>query len=202
MRRKFCLLSWSDSQGSLGVKWYHHDDSSARWSLLHPSPSQFVSSFDRANGLSIFQSCFVAVQLIDFSAKDSSLIDGFNVLGWWWGTVQVGLFLISENPRSRFMLELMLLLCRLWVLKRVARSQLLLLFNDGSDNTALLSWFLLKIRTVRKLDTIVCLGSLVWLFSPAWDAVKLILPGFWLHLSFRGHRPYRFRSDDWNLLQK
>ena len=33
-------------------------------------------------------------------------------------------------------------------------------------------------------------GSLVWLFSPAWDAVKLTLPGGWLHLSFRGHRPY------------
>ena len=36
-------------------------------------------------------------------------------------------------------------------------------------------------------ESIVCLGSLVWLFSPAWDAVKLILPGCWLHLSFRGH---------------
>ena len=35
-----------------------------------------------------------------------------------------------------------------------------------------------------------------FLFSPAWDAVKLTLPGGWLHLSFRGHRPYRFRSDD------
>ena len=30
----------------------------------------------------------------------------------------------------------------------------------------------------------------------SWDAVKLTLPGSWLHLSFRGHRPYRFRSDD------
>ena len=27
---------------------------------------------------------------------------------------------------------------------------------------------------------------------------KLTLPGGWLHLSFRGHRPYRFRSDDGN----
>ena len=48
------------------------------------------------------------------------------------------------------------------------------------------------------LDTIVRSGSLVWLFSPAWDAVKLTLPGGWLHLSFRGHRPYRFMSDDGN----
>ena len=110
----------------------------------------------------------------------------------------VVLSLISENPRSRFMLELMLLLCRFWVLKCVAWSQLLRLFTDGSDDTALLLWFLLKIRSVRILDTIVCSGSLVWLFSPAWDAVKLTLPGAWLHLSFRGHRPYRFRSDDGN----
>ena len=25
------------------------------------------------------------------------------------------------------------------------------------------------------LDTFVCLGALIWLFSPAWDAVKLTL---------------------------
>ena len=82
------------------------------------------------------------------------------------------LSLISENPRSRFVSDLMLLLCQFWVLKRVAGSQRLHLFNAGSDNAALLSWFLLKIRSVRILDTIVCSGSLVWLFSPAWDAVN------------------------------
>ena len=65
---------------------------------------QFVSSFDRANGLSIFQ--FDAVRLIEFSAKDKILIDRFNGLG------TVVLSIISENSRSRFMLELMLLLCR------------------------------------------------------------------------------------------
>ena len=37
-------------------------------------------------------------------------------------------------------------------------------------------------------------GVIGLLFSPAWDAVKLILPGCWLHLSFRGN--YLFRSDD------
>ena len=46
------------------------------------------------------------------------LIDGFNGLG------TVVLSLISENPRSRFMLELELLLCLFRVLKRVARSLL------------------------------------------------------------------------------
>ena len=29
----------------------------------------------------------------------------------------------------------------------------------------------------------------------AWDAVKLTLPGSWLYLSFRGHRPYRISTD-------
>ena len=130
------------------------------------------------------------MQFDSLTFQQKILIDGFNGLG------TVVLSLISENPRSRFMLELMLLLSRFWVLKRVARSQLLRLFNDGSDNTALLSWFLLRIRSVRILDTIVYSGSLVWLFSPAWDAVKLIPPGCWLHLSFRGHWRYRFRSDD------
>ena len=56
----------------------------------------------------------------------------------------------------------------------------------------------MKIRSVRILDTIICSGSLVWLFSPALDAVKLTLPGGWLHLSFCGHGPYLFRSDDGN----
>ena len=91
--------------------------------------NQFVSCFDRANGLSIFQ--FDAVQFIDFSAKDYDR--------WVQWIRDSCLSLISENPRSRFMLELMLLLCRFRVLKRVDRSQLLHLFNDGSDNTALLS---------------------------------------------------------------
>ena len=65
---------------------------------------QFVSSFNLANGLSIFQ--FDAVRLIEFSAKDKILIDRFNGLG------TVVLSIISENSRSRFMLELKLLLCR------------------------------------------------------------------------------------------
>jgi hypothetical protein len=45
----------------------------------------------------------------------------------------------------------------------------------GSDDTALLSLFLLRIGFVRIPDTIVCLGTLVWLFSPAWDTVELTL---------------------------
>ena len=62
---------------------------------------QFVSSSDRANGLPILQ--FDAFEFVDFSAK--ILIDGFIGLG------TVVMSLISENPRSRFISELMLLLC-------------------------------------------------------------------------------------------
>ena len=119
------------------------------------------------------------IQFDSLTFQQKILIDGFN--GLW----PVVLSLISENPNWRFMLELMLLLCRFWVLKRVARSQLHSRFDDGSDNTALLSWFLLEIRSVGKLDTIICSGSLVWLFSPAWHAIQFTLPGGWLYLSFR-----------------
>ncbi len=47
--------------------------------------------------------------------------------------------------------------------------------NGGSDDNALLPLLLLKIRSVRMLDTTVCSGPLVWLFSLAWDAVILTL---------------------------
>ena len=144
----------------------------------------------RANGLSTFR--FDAVWFIDFSAK--TLIDDFNGFG------TVILSLISENPTSRFMLELMLLSCcvdfEFWyALLDLCASSLVWLWIRQHD-TALRLWFLRKIRSVRILDTTVCSGSLVWLFSPTWDAVKHTLPGGWLHLSFRGHRPYRFRSDN------
>jgi hypothetical protein len=48
-------------------------------------------------------------------------------------------------------------------------------FDGGSDDAALLPLLLLKIKSVRLLDTIVCSGPLIWLFSPAWDAVILTL---------------------------
>ena len=69
---------------------------------------QFVSSFDRANGLSIFQFFKISnwMQFNSLTFQQKILIYGFNGLG------TVVLSLISENPRSRFMLELMLLLCQ------------------------------------------------------------------------------------------
>ena len=59
--------------------------------------------------------------------------------------------------------------------KLVTRTRLLGWFNVGSDHTALLPLLLLKIRSVRMLDTIVYSEPLIWLFSPAWDAVTLTL---------------------------
>ena len=82
------------------------------------------------------------------------------------------------NPKiqdRKFMLKFMMVLCRFWIWKRVARVRLLRRFNVGPDSAVLLLSFLLKIRSVRILDKIVCLGTLLWLFSPTWDAVKLTL---------------------------
>ena len=43
----------------------------------------------------------------------------------------------------------------------------------GPYHGVLLLRFLLKIRSGRILDTIVCLGTLLWLFSLTWGAVEL-----------------------------
>ena len=66
---------------------------------------QFVGSFDRAKLLMGFQYSNL-MQLDSLTFQQKILIDGFNGLGT--GVLS----LISVNSRSRFMLELMLLLCR------------------------------------------------------------------------------------------
>ena len=72
-----------------------------------------------------------------------------------------------------------MVLCRFWIWKRVARVRLLRRFNGGPlvgpDSAVLLLRFLLKIRSVRILDTIICSEAFLWLFSPTWDSVKLTL---------------------------
>ena len=45
----------------------------------------------------------------------------------------------------------------------------------GTNVTAFLLSFILRIGFVRIPDTIVCLGPSVWLFSPARDAIELTL---------------------------
>ena len=47
--------------------------------------------------------------------------------------------------------------------------------NSAASLIPRLPRFLLKIRPVRILDTTVCSGTLLWPFSPAWDAVELTL---------------------------
>ena len=88
------------------------------WSLL----DQFISSFDFANGLSIFQ--FDALWFIHFLAKDFDrwvqwIKDSCFVFNYWKSKIK-----IYDN----FILESMLLLHRFWVVKRVAWSQAILSF--------------------------------------------------------------------------
>ena len=58
----------------------------------------------------------------------------------------------------------------------------------GPDIAVLLSWFLLKIRSVTGCDRM--LGAI--LFSRR----RSTHPESWLHLSFRVHWPYRYRRDN------
>ena len=64
-----------------------------------------------------------------------------------------------------------------WILKRVAGIWLIR-SKDGFRHAALRPRYLVRIRFVRvldRVDTIICSGTLHWLFSPGWDAVKLTL---------------------------
>ena len=144
MRRKFWILSWSCSHGSLEVEWY----------LFGSLLDQFVGRFYRAHGLSTFR--FDAVWFIDFSAK--ILVGGFNGLG------TIILSLISDNPSSIwFILEFMLLLCQFWISKRFARSLSFLACLMMVISSEDLQWFRLKIRSVRILDTTVCSPLEYWI---------------------------------------
>ena len=69
----------------------------------------------------------------------------------------------------------MTVLCQIWILNLVAWSLLLCWFNGGSRLCCSSPWFLLKVRYVRILDAFMCSGAFIWLFSPAWDTVKLTL---------------------------
>ena len=80
------------------------------------------------------------------------------------------LSLIYKNPWPRYLCQF-----RLSKLVQASRTRLIRWFNGGSDDTALLLLLLLKIKSVRMQDTIVCSEPLVWLFSLAWDAVILTL---------------------------
>jgi hypothetical protein len=89
------------------------------------------------------------------------------------------------------MLELMVICVdfKLEFLKLIAETRLPRWFNGGSDDSALRPLLLLKIRSVRMLDTIVC--------SVQFGAIGLAVlsglgrrythPGRWIHLPFRGH---------------
>ncbi len=116
------------------------------WMVLFGSLlNRFVRSFARAYVLSKLE--FDADWCIDFSVK--ILIIRFI------GLETFFLYLFYKNSRSRFMLETWSwwwYLCQFRILKLFARTRLLRWFYSGSDDTALLPLFLLKIRSVRMLD--------------------------------------------------
>ena len=105
-----------------------------------------------------------AISFINCIAK--ILINGFN--GFW----TLLLSLIFEIPRSKSMLKLMQLLCRF---EFGNASVEIYVFSGLRMFLAVLFFFRCfpEFRSVRILDSIVRSGLLGWLFSPAWDAVKL-----------------------------
>ena len=127
---------------------------------------QFVGGFARVNVLSTFE--FDAVRFMN-SSTEIFLIDGLYGLGH-----------LLRLQSWRFKIEN---LCRSWWWCCVdfEFGNALLEFGCfadsmvGPDSAVLLLRFLLKIRSVKILDTILCSGALLWLFPPAWDAVKLTL---------------------------
>ena len=124
------------------------------------------------------------------SFQQKILMDRFNGLG----AVVLSLISASENPRSRFVFELMLLLWRFWVLKRVARSQLLGLFNGVSTILLFLRFFFWRSGLLEYWIRSYVRGH--WFGCSLRPGIPL--PGCWLHLSFRSHWPYRFVSDGGN----
>ena len=136
------------------------------WMVLFGSwLERFVSSIIRVNVLPIFE--FDAVGFMNFPT--AAFFDRWTL---WIGTIHLPL--IPRIQDWKFMLKFMMVLCWFWILKRIARVRLLCRFDGGPDSVLLLR-FLLKIRSVRILDTIVCSGTFLWVFPPTWDAVRLTL---------------------------
>jgi hypothetical protein len=71
-------------------------------------------------------------------------------------------------------------------LKLVDRTRLFCWFNYGSDNTALLPLLLLKIRSVRMLESIACSEPLFLVVLSSLGS-HYTNSGRWIHLPFRGH---------------
>ena len=117
MRRDFWVLSWSDFHRSFGNEWC-----CSVYCLI-----SLHAVFDRFNVLSSFE--FDTVRFITFSSR--ILMNRFYGMG------TIVLSLNSETPSSKFLLELIVvLLCRFWILRRVARSRLLR-WSNGFSTTLL-----------------------------------------------------------------
>ena len=62
---------------------------------------------------------------------------------------------------------------RVWLSGHAARDYPLGWIRDGSDGAVLLLRLLLRVGCVEKAWNDCCVATLVWLFSPAWEAVEL-----------------------------
>ncbi len=114
------------------------------WMVLFGSLlNQVLSSFTSAYVLSILE--IDADWFIDCSTK--ILINRFNGLEtFFWS-------LIYQNPRSRFMLEWMVIFVSIKDFEARCSNSGVCWFNGGSDDTALLPLLILKTRSARMLDT-------------------------------------------------
>ena len=92
----------------------------------------------------------------------------------WWLKFLICLLRIIKNLCwSLWWLKFMMELCLFWMGNTLL--EFCYFTHSMVGNSAVLLLRFLKIRSVRILDTIVCSGTLLWLFSPAWDTLKLTL---------------------------
>ncbi len=133
--------------------------------------NQFVSSFTHAM-------CFQNSHVMQIDSL--TFQQGFDQQIQWIRDIYF-VFNLQESNIKIYVgvkIQLMVIFLSIQNFELVARTRLLRWNSGGSDDTAHLQLLLLKIRSVRMLQTIIVWsGSLVcqWLFSPAWDAVTLTL---------------------------
>ena len=131
--------------------------------------------------LELLVSCLVTIHVCQCAKIcKTDTVDSwvFNWDFWLMKFVDKDLFYIALNTKNskieRIMLKFMIFLYWFWVLKTHCLIWLLCWFIDGLRHAAL-QLFLLRIRIqdiIWKHDTMLCLKTLLWLFTPAWDTVN------------------------------
>ena len=98
--------------------------------------------------------------------------------------------LSDSETRLEFFVKFMMVLCWFWIWNTLLELDCFTDSMVGPYSAVLLSWFLLKIRSARILDTIACLGNCFGCFLQPWMQLNS------LHLSFCGRKPYLFKSNN------